>query len=283
MAASPSGSSTSPQRSDYSEIPPISATHVHRTLRVYASCSDTSDVPSVTAVDAKTIVIADDTAFVRDRFKSALQSAGHRATTVASANELLSQIRTHTGLVHLVVLDLRLPQAQGVALVRALRAIDGFKAPIMVFSGTIANADEVRELSALGIAGYINEYSAVQNIVPALAPHLFPEQHNRRMGPRVVLGIPVAYRLANTIAAALTLNISHGGLAIRTTNPLDTGTIVKVRFRLPGGAKDVDAEARVAWADRRTGMGLQFTKVTPADQTTIDDFVRKHFFSNRKA
>ena len=39
----------------------------------------------------------------------------------------------------------------------------------------------------------------------------------------------------------------------------------------------------MAWADRRTGMGLQFTKVTPADQTTIDDFVRKHFFSNRKA
>ena len=240
-------------------------------------------MPSVTAVDAKTIVIADDTAFVRDRFKGALQAAGHRATTVASANELLSQIRTQKGQVDLVVLDLRLPQAQGVALVRSLRAIDGFKAPIIVFSGTIANADEVRELSALGIAGYINEYSAVQHIVPALAPHLFPEQCNRRTGPRVVLGIPVAYRLANTIAAALTLNISHGGLAIRTTNPLDAGTIVKVRFRLPGAAKDVDAEARVAWADRRTGMGLQFTKVTPADQTTIDDFVRKHFFSNRKA
>ena len=283
MAASPSGSSTSPQRSDYIEIPPISATHAPRTLRVCGSCSDTTDVPSVTAVDAKSIVIADDTAFVRDRFKSALQAAGHRATTVASANELLSQIRTQNGLVDLVVLDLRLPQAQGVALVRSLRAINGFKAPIIVFSGTIANADEVRDLSALGIAGYINEYSAVQHIVPALAPHLFPEQHNRRTGPRVVLGIPVAYRLANTIAAALTLNISHGGLAIRTTNPLDAGTIVKVRFRLPGGSKDVDAEGRVAWADRRTGMGLQFTKVTPADQTTIDDFVRKHFFSNRKA
>ena len=46
MAASPSGSSTSPQRSDYSEIPPISATHAHRTLRVCGSCSDTNDVPS---------------------------------------------------------------------------------------------------------------------------------------------------------------------------------------------------------------------------------------------
>ena len=283
MTASPSGSSTSPQRSDYSEIPAISATHAARPLRVSGESSDINDVPAATAVAAKTVVIADDTAFVRDRFKGALQSAGYRPITVANASELLSQIRTYKGLVDLVVLDLRLPQAQGVALVRALRAIDGFKAPIVIFSGTIANADEVRELSTLGVAGYINEYSAVQHIVPALAPHLFPDQHNRRTGPRVVLGIPVAYRLGNTIAAALTLNISHGGLAVRTTNPLDTGTIVKVRFRLPGATKDVDAEGRVAWVDRRTGMGLQFTKVATADQSAIDDFVRKHFFSNRKA
>ena len=170
-------------------------------------------MPAVSAVAAKTVVIADDTAFVRDRFAGALQSAGHRVKAVSSANELMAHIRTYHGLVDLVVLDLRLPQAQGVALVRSLRAIDGFKAPIVVFSGTIASADEVRELSALGIAGYINEYSAVQHIVPALAPHLFPDRHNRRAGPRVVLGIPVAYRLGNTIAAALTLNISHGGIA----------------------------------------------------------------------
>ena len=244
--------------------------------------SDTNDMPAA-AVAARTIVIADDTAFVRDRFRSALQSAGHHTTTVANATELLAHVRTYKTLIDLVVLDLRLPQAQGVALVRTLRAIDGFTAPIVVFSGTIANAEEVRDLAALGVAGYINEYSAVPHIVPALAPHLFPDQHNRRTGPRVVLGIPIAYRLGNTIAAALTLNISHGGLAIRTTNPLDAETIVKLRFRLPISAKDIDAEARVAWADRRTGMGLQFTVVTSDDQATIDDFVRRHFFTNRKA
>jgi uncharacterized protein (TIGR02266 family) len=235
------------------------------------------------AVAAKTVIVADDTAFVRDRFRTALQSAGYRASTVGSASELLSQIRGGGAQIDLVVLDLRLPQAQGVALVRALRGIDGFQAPIIVFSGTIANADEVRELSALGVAGYINEYSAVQHIVPALAPHLFPDHHNRRSSPRVVLGMSVAYRLGNTIAAAITLNISHGGLAIRTTNPLDAGTPVKVRFRLPGGTKDINADASVAWTERHVGMGFQFTRLEPADQAAIDDFVRSHFFSNRKA
>ena len=222
-------------------------------------------MPAVAAVAAKTVIVANDTAFVRDHFKTALQSAGHRASTVGSASELLSQIRSSGVQIDLVVLDLHLPQAQGVALVRTLRGIDGFQAPIVVFSGTIANADEVRELSALGVAGYINEYSTVQHIVPALAPHLFPDHHNQRSSPRVALGSSVTYRFGNTIAAALTLSISHGGLAIQTTSPLDTSTIVKVRFRLPGGTKDIDADASVAWTDRRVGMGLQFARLEPAD------------------
>lgn len=240
-------------------------------------------MPAPAAVAAKTVIVADDTAFVRDRFRTALQSGGHLAVTVGSASELLSRVRGGSAGIDLVVLDLRLPQAQGVALVRALRGIAGFQAPIVVFSGTIASANEVRELSALGVAGYINEYSAVQHIVPALSSHLFPDHNNRRSSPRVVLSMSVAYRIGNTIAAALTLNIGHGGLAVRTTSPLDAGTPLKIRFRLPGGPKDIDADASVTWTDRRVGMGLRFTRLEPADQTAIDDYVRSHFFSNRKA
>lgn len=240
-------------------------------------------MPATAAVASKTVIVADDTAFVRDRFKSALQSAGHRATVVADASALLARVREERAHVDLVVVDLRLPAMQGTALVRALRGVEGFQAPIVVFSGTIANADEVRELSLLGVAGYINEYSAVQNIVPALSPHLFPDQYNRRTSPRVVIGVSVAYRVGNTIAAALTLNISRGGLAVRTTSPLDAGTPVKVRFRLPGASQDIDAEGTVAWMDRRLGMGLKFTRLAEADETAIEDFVRAHFFSNRKA
>jgi len=240
-------------------------------------------MPTTTASAVKSIIIADDTAFVRDRFKAALVSAGHRASVVGSVAELVARVRARAGDVDLVVLDLRLPQAQGINLVRELRRIEGFNAPIVIFSGTIASADEVRQLSALGVAGYVNEYTAVQHILPALAPHLFPDNHNRRSSPRVVLGVSVSYRVGNTIAASVTLNISRGGLAIRTTNPLEPGTAVKVRFRLPGGKKEIDAEAKVAWTERRLGMGLQFSKMDPADQALVGEFVQSHFFTNRKA
>jgi uncharacterized protein (TIGR02266 family) len=231
----------------------------------------------------KVVVVADDTAFVRDRFRTAIESAGHKAVLVKTATELLGRVQADLAAIDLIVLDLRLPHAQGIDLVRSIRQLDNGKLPILIFSGTIASADEVRKLAGLGVAGYVNEYSAVQHIVPSIAPHLFPDNLNRRSSPRVVLGIPIQYRFGNTIAAALTLNLSRGGIAIRTTSPLENSARIRVRFRMPGAKNDIDAEGRVAWSDRRVGMGVQFEHVEPASQALIDNFVDAHFFSNRKA
>jgi uncharacterized protein (TIGR02266 family) len=221
----------------------------------------------------KTVVIADDTPFVRDRFKVAIEHAGHRAYTVRSAAELLARVRADLPDIDLVVVDLRLPHAGGVDLVRSIRRLDGGRLPILVFSGTINGASEVRDLANLGISGYVNEYSASQQILPSLAPHLFPDNFNRRHSPRVALGIPVAYRFGNTIAAAVTLNLGRGGMAIRTMSPLDESTRARLRFRLPNLKQDIDAEARVAWSDRRVGMGMQFERIDAADQTAVEEFV----------
>jgi uncharacterized protein (TIGR02266 family) len=240
-------------------------------------------MPATALVATRTVVVADDTAFVRERFRTALAGAGHRVITLRTSADLLAQVRDGASKVDLVLLDLRLPQGHGLDLVRAIRRHTEFTAPVVVFSGTIANADEVRELSSLGITGYVNEYTAVQHIIPSLAPHLFPDQFNRRSSPRVVLGIPVAYRFGNTIAGAVTLNVGRGGLAIRTTSPLPLDTCVRVRFRLPGARKEIDTEARIAWIDRRIGMGLDFVQLSETDQQALDEFIRTRFFSNRKA
>ena len=229
----------------------------------------------------KTVVVADDTAFVRDRFQAALEDAGHCAIPIRSGAELLTHVREHLDDVDLVVVDLRLPGGGGVALVRRLRQVHPSRPEIIVFSGTIADAGEVRALGALGVAGYLNEYTAVQHIMPALLPHLSEDGHVPRRWPRAVLAIPVAYRVANTIATAVTLNISCGGLAIRTANPLAPGTTAKLRFKLPGTG-EIETDARVVWHNERLGMGLEFTAIDDVHRDAIDTFVQHHFFSYRK-
>ena len=232
---------------------------------------------------SKTVLVADDTAFVRERFCHALEHAGHRALTAKTASELLSQVRAELDHLALIILDLHLPDGGGLALVRAVRKIDDGRLPILIFSGTLAGTAEVRHLAELGVVGYINEYSAPKHILAALAPHLFPDSFNRRTGSRVLLGIPVSYRLRQLIASGVTLNVGRGGIAIRTIDPLAMGTIVRLRFRLPGTGGDIEADGRVVWSDRRLGMGLQFETVAPSHQNALDQFVERHFFTNRRA
>ncbi len=232
---------------------------------------------------SRMVLVGDDTAFVRDRFCEALSGAGHTAVPVATTAELLARVREEPGSISLIMLDLHMAPDGSVETVRAIRKVAGARIPIIVFSGTIRSADEVRELAAMGISGYVNEYAGAQHILPALTPHLFPENFNRRGSPRVTIGIPVSYRFGNTIAAALTLNISKGGVAIRTMSPMAAGEHLTLRFRMPGQRREVEADGRIAWSDRKVGMGVQFERVDAADQAVIDEFVDQHFFSNRKA
>ena len=122
----------------------------------------------------------------------------------------------------------------------------------------------------------MNEHLDAQQILPSLAPYLFPDSFNRRSSARVVLEIPVSYRFNNTFGGARTLNISKGGLAIGTMSPLAVSTEARARFRLPGADRESSAVSRVVWSDRRVGMGLQFEQVAAVDQTAVDEYVDRH-------
>ena len=225
-------------------------------------------------------MVADEAADVRNRFAAALEDAGHSAIGVGTATELLARLRAQPGAVDLVVLNLQLAPPPAAGLIRAIRECGARRLPILVFSGSIESAQQIRQLSGLGVAGYVNEHSGSGHIVPLLAPHLFPDSFNRRLSPRVALGIPVACRFDDTIVAARTLDLGKGGLRLWTTTSVAPGAAMHVRFRLPATARGVEARSRVVWSDRRHGMGLRFEQVAAADQAAIDEFVDRKVAEN---
>jgi uncharacterized protein (TIGR02266 family) len=223
----------------------------------------------------KTILIAHRHAAVRDRFAAALADARH-AYVVADSESAAKQAAGDTVTpVSLALLDLGMT-GDGAELVRAIRRAAGRALPVVVFAGTVGSADQIRALLALNVAGYVNEHAATPQILPALAPHLFPDNFNRRTSPRVALGVPVSYRAGPTIVGALTLNVGKGGLAIRTLSPLAADTPVQLKFRLPGSPREITTTGRVAWGDRKVGMGIQFDHLQTDDQAAIDAFVDEH-------
>lgn len=226
-------------------------------------------------MSVKTILIAHRHAAVRDRFAAALADARHAFVMAETAGAAMSSAGDTASPVSLVLLNLGLTE-DGPGLVRALKQAAGRTLPVVVFAGTVSVAAQVPALLSLGVAGYVNEHAATPQILPSLAPHLFPDNFNRRTSLRVALGVPVSYRAGPTIAGAVTLDVGKGGLAIRTINPLAPGTPIQIKFRLPGAAADIDASGRVAWSDRKLGMGVQFERIAGDDQAAIDAFIDEH-------
>jgi uncharacterized protein (TIGR02266 family) len=217
----------------------------------------------------KRVLVAHQHAAVRDRFAAALADARHEYVTAASESEARRAAR-----VHLAILDLQLAP-EGAAFVRAVRAAAGGPVPALAFAGSVRSAAEIPALDDLGVR-FINEHAATAQILPALAPHLFPDSFNRRATARVAVQLPVSYRTGATIAGAMTLDLSKGGLGIRTMSPLPKDTSIHVKFRLPGADADVQASGRVSWIDRRVGMGVQFDEVSSNDQRALDAFIDAH-------
>ena len=172
---------------------------------------------------------------------------------------------------HLALLDLGMAD-DGAAFVQAVRNRVPEPLAIMLFAGTVRSAAMVPALSAF-TAGYINEHAQAPQILPALAPHLFPDNFNRRAGARVRIGLPVTYRVGQTVAGATTLDIGKAGVSVRTINPLTPGTPVQIKFRLPSATSDLEAGGHVIWSDSRVGMGIQFDQVSSVDQRSLEGFV----------
>ena len=222
-------------------------------------------------MSTKTILIAHRSAAVRDRFAAALADARHAFVSVGSEAEARAAAQAPASPINLVLVDLALAE-DGAAFVRDVRQRSDRLVPVVVFSGSLPSAALVPALAAMNVA-YINEHASTPQILPALAPHLFPDNFNRRASLRIALGVPVSYQAGQTISGAVTLDVSKGGIAIRTMNPLSKGTSVLVKFRLPGTPSEIAAQGHIAWSDRKTGMGVQFEKVSLIDQRLLERWV----------
>lgn len=221
---------------------------------------------------SKTILIAHQSAQIRDRVAAALADARHDYVTADSADAALLAIGDEARPISLAVIDLGLSPDAG-AFVAALKHRTARAVPVVIFAGSVRSGADVPALLSAGVSGYLNEHAATAQLVPALAPHLFPDSFDRRSSPRVTLGIPVSYRAGQTIAGALTLNVGKGGIGVRTMSPLAAGSAVQIKFRLPAGTADIEASGRVAWSNRQVGFGIQFERLDGAAQTAIDAFV----------
>jgi uncharacterized protein (TIGR02266 family) len=222
-------------------------------------------------MSVKTILVAHPNAAVRERISAALAEAQHACVAAPTAAIAMQTVRRSP--VSLVLADAGLSDNPSAFLRRLREGSGGRTVPVIVFAGSVRTASDIASFAAIPVAGYLNESAPLAGILPALAPHLFPDNFNRRTGPRITIAVPISFQVGRAITAATTFDVAAGGLGIRTMEPLPQGTALDLVFRLPGQTADVRASARVSWSNRNVGMGVRFEHIAADCQGAIDRFI----------
>ena len=103
----------------------------------------------------------------------------------------------------------------------------------------------------------------------------------QRSAPRVNTKFIVTIKEGTPAKELVCINLSEGGMYLRTLNPLDEGTLIHVKFTLPHDpiALNLDAEVvrSVPLADHldvEPGMGLRFVDVPDSVPPLLKNFIQ---------
>jgi len=104
-----------------------------------------------------------------------------------------------------------------------------------------------------------------------------PQPRSTRRFRRRLVRVLVDFHAGGEPRCEYATTLGAGGLFIETEAPLPRGTLLRLRFRLPGGATLHAIEGRVTWEHRlaaaragddahASGMGIAFTDAAAAAQ-----------------
>lgn len=189
-------------------------------------------IPSERSAGA-TLLIVDDDRSARDGLRSIFETAGHRTITVGDAPAALRLLRKRT--CDLVLLDVELPDIDGLALCRLLRAQPALKQlPLVVFSADDSEGRKVEAFTA-GADDYIVKPSSPGELLSRINSHL-----------------NVAQRESDLLGSNRELSFlaDFGRGLLRTLDP------EQVARRVAGAIFEGTNAAQTACAIRNNGKGL---------------------------
>jgi DNA-binding response OmpR family regulator len=96
----------------------------------------------------------------------------------------------------------------------------------------------------------------------------------RRHYFRLALDIPVRIAVNDRRQiVANTMNISEGGMALRSDDDLPLNAQLKLSFLLPGHKTDLELRAIVVWKDPRGHAGIRFEPMSTATRQDLNDWM----------
>ncbi len=227
------------------------------------------------------LLLVEDDLRVREAIRCCLEHLGYEvieATTGAEALALAERQQPD-----LILLDLGLPDADGLVVARELRwRPNTAKIPIAAFTGEPISGRRAEVLAGL-CAGLIPKPVGLDRLGREIRRLLGARRGPLRRFPRYRLEATVGWRPCGSgnsadprYATGVARTVSEGGLMVELPLPLPVETLVELRLEAPVGA--VSAVGKVVWWRFQSGEtardgayqnGLQFLDLGPGGRAAI--------------
>jgi DNA-binding NarL/FixJ family response regulator len=129
------------------------------------------------AFPAAEFLLVDDNPSVSEFLATYLSERGHPSNATIGGNKALDWLSENQ--CEVVVVDLNLPNVDGISLIASLRAIDA-RLPIVVFTEKGCDEAQVRAAMRAGASGYVSKNLPVEQLYCVLARVLAAARYNAR-------------------------------------------------------------------------------------------------------
>jgi PilZ domain len=148
--------------------------------------------------------------------------------------------------------------------------------PLVVMSGP----RERHEIDATGALFSFEKPISVEQAVRTLSAARNLILDGRLRYHRQALDIPVSLNCgARKRVRAELVNLSQGGIGVRTHRELDAAKSIQVSFKLPGTRYTVKAQGEIAWTDRQGNAGIRFVDVSTRLQKGLQLWLAQQYFA----
>jgi uncharacterized protein (TIGR02266 family) len=103
-------------------------------------------------------------------------------------------------------------------------------------------------------------------------------EERRQACPRIETHIKIAFQDSRAPVSSYFLNLSSGGIFIKTDNPAPVDSILSLLLHMPGDLEPLNIQGRVVRIKKHAnsfpaGMGIQFIDIPPLHKERIQAFV----------
>jgi phosphoserine phosphatase RsbU/P len=226
------------------------------------------------------ILLFDDVELFLRLEKTFLHRDDFELITAHSGEEALRMIRQTDP--DLIFLDLFMPGMNGDECCRTIKGDERYRHVPVVMVTQGEREDDLKRCREVGCDAVVLKPIIRHDLLEITRKCLGIEE---RSAPRYSARLLVHFGTEpRHLLTDYSINLSTGGLFLKTDHPLEAGATLKLVFLFPDSQKRISCSARVAWTnhpellqkpDLPPGMGLQFLDLTPGDMDILRDYIKK--------